>query len=130
MTEQQSFEEQYYDILRAMELKIYELYTSNPYLLDYSVEKALNGTIRTLNNQQRGKAAPKLRFKEDEQAVYRALQSIITLYTGQDDVIKPEQILTIDEMINCVKRIQRSQNQMGGQGRQGYLDFLKQFFGE
>lgn len=130
MSDQPTFEEQYYNILRAMELKIYDLYLGNPYLLDYSVEKALDGMLRTLNSQLRGKNPPKLKFKEDEQAVYRELQSVVKLYTGKDDAVKPDQILTLDEMIACIKRIQRSQKQMGGQGRQGYVDFLKQFFGE
>ncbi|GEM_PF-2014440 len=130
MSDQPTFEEQYYDILRAMELKIYNLYLENPHLLDYSVEKAVNGMIRTLTSQMRGKNAPKLKFKEDEQSVYRELQSVVTLYTGKDEAVKPDQILALDEMIACLKRIQRSQKQMGGHGRQSYVDFLKQFFGE
>jgi len=130
MPDQPTFEEKYYDILRSLELKIYEQYMENPHLLDYSVEKALNGMVRTLSNEKRGKSAPKLKFKEDEQAIFRQLQAIVTLYTGKDDTVKPDQILTLDEMIACLKRIQRSQKQMGGQGRQGYVDFLKQFFGD
>lgn len=130
MSDQPTFEEKYYDILRSIETQIYNLYLENPHLLDYSVEKALNGMVRTLNNQKRGRSAPNLRLKEDEQAVYRQLQALATLYTGQDESVKPDQLLTVDEMVACLKRILRSQKQMSSHGRQGYVNFLKQFFGE
>lgn len=130
MSDQPAFEEKYYDILRSIETQIYNLYLENPHLLDYSVEKALNGMVRTLSNQKRGRNAPKLNLKQDELTVYRQLNGLATLYTGRDDAVKPDQILDLDEMIACFKRIQRSQRQMSSQGRQGYVNFLKQFFGE
>ncbi len=130
MSDQPVFEEKYYDILRSIETQIYNLYLENPHLLDYSVEKALNGMVRTLGNQKRGRGAPKLNLKQDEQTVYRQLSGLSTLYTGRDEAVKPDQILDLDEMIACFKRIQRSQKQMSSQGRQGYVNFLKQFFGE
>lgn len=124
-----SFEEEYFDVLRAIETQIYTTYTDNPNLLDFNVDKALNGLVRTLQNEQRGKKAPNLKLKNDEQTIYKLLQSLANLYLGKDD-IKPDQLLTIDEMIACFKRIQRSIKLMSDQGRQGYLNFIKQFFGD
>lgn len=125
-----SFEEQYYDVLRAIETQIYEYYLENPDLTDFSVEKALNGMVRTLTSEQRGKPTPKLKLNASEQSLYKQMKSIAVLYLGEDDPVKPDQLLTHDEMIACFKRIQRSLKQMSGQGRQGYGDFLKQFFGD
>ena len=124
-----SFEEEYFDVLRAIETQIYTTYTDNPNLLDFNVDKALNGLVRTLQNEQRGKKAPNLKLKNDEQTIYKLLQSLANLYLGKDD-IKPDQLLTVDEMIACFKRIQRSIKLMSDQGRQGYLNFIKQFFGD
>jgi len=129
MTNQLSFEEEYFDVLRAIETQIHMAYTDNPNLLDFHVDKALNGLVRTFQNEQRGRKPPVLKLKNDEQTVYKLLQALANLYLGKDD-IKPEQLLTVDEMIACFKRIQRSIKLMSDQGRQGYLNFIKQFFGD
>jgi len=129
MTNQLSFEEEYFDVLRAIETQIYTAYSDNPDLLDFNVDKALNGLVRTLQSEQRGKKAPNLKLKSDEQTIYKLLQSLANLYLGKDD-IKPDQLLTTDEMIACFKRIQRSIKLMSDQGRQGYVNFIKQFFGD
>ena len=129
MTNQLSFEEEYFDVLRAIETQIYTAYSDNPDLLDFNVDKALNGLVRTLQNEQRGKKAPNLKLKSDEQTIYKLLQSLANLYLGKDDM-KPDQLLTVDEMVACFKRIQRSIKLMSDQGRQGYVNFIKQFFGD
>ena len=130
MTNQPAFEEEYFDVLRAIETQIYEYYLEKPDLLDFNVDKALNAIVRTLNKQQRGQSPPKIKLNAAEQAIYKLLETVASLYLGKDDDVKPEQVLSYDEMIACVKRIQRSLKQMSSHGRQGYLDFLKQFFGE
>jgi hypothetical protein len=129
MTNPPSFEEEYFDVLRAIETQIHTTYADNPDLLDFHVDKALNGLVRTLQNEQRGKKAPNLKLKNDEQAIYKLLQSLADLYLGKDDV-KLDQLLTVDEMVACFKRIQRSIKLMSDQGRQGYVNFIKQFFGD
>ncbi len=130
MTNPPSFEEEYFDVLRAIETQIHTAYSDNPDLLDFNVDKALNGLVRTLQNEQRVKKAPKLKLKNAEQTIYKLLQSLADLYLGKDNDVKPEQLLTVDEMIACFKRIQRSIKLMSDQGRQGYLNFIKQFFGD
>jgi len=124
------FEEEFFDVLRAIETQVYNVYLDNPDVLDFHVDKALNGMVRTLQNEQRGKKPPALKLKNDEQTIYKLLQALSSLYLGKDDDVKPDHLLTIDEMVACFKRIQRSIKQMSGQGRQGYLNFIKQFFGE
>lgn len=137
MTNPLKFEDEYFNELLAIETTISRIYADNPALLDFHVDKALNGAVRTLSNQQRGRKAPTLKLKDDEQKLY---DRFMELTEGQfkggaltdedgDEIGIELRSLTIDEMIACFKRIQRSIKLMSDQGRQGYLNFIKQFFG-
>ena len=124
-----SFEEDYFTILQSIEKAVDDIYSENPALLDFNVDKALNGAVRTLSNEKRGRKPPKLKLKADEQRIYDRFMHITKVYLGQVEEIEIEPI-TLDEMIACFKRIQRSIKLMSEQGRQGYLNFIQQFFGE
>ena len=137
MSDPLKFEDEYFNELLAIETTISKIYVENSDLLDFNVDKALNGVVRTLGNQQRGKKAPTLKLKDDEQKLY---DEFIGLTEGQfkggaltdedgDEIGIELRSLTVDEMIACFKRIQRSIKLMSDQGRQGYLNFIKQFFG-
>ena len=136
MTNPQKFEDEYFHVLFSIESAIYEIYNKNRELVDYSVDKALNGAVRTLSNQQRGRKPPRLKLSDDEQRIYDSFMGIVEIYTGGELMTEDGEELdleiepiTLDEMIACFKRIQRSIKTMSDQGRQGYLDFIKQFFG-
>lgn len=138
MSDQQSFEDEYYSVLLSIESAVAEVYKTNPQLLDFNVDKALNGAVRTLNNQKRDRKPPTLKLKGDEQLMYDRFLSVVAMYSGESEFTTEDgqaieledfQTYSIDELIACFKRIQRSIKLMSDQGRQGYLDFIKQFFG-
>jgi hypothetical protein len=137
MSDPLSFEEQYFGQLFSIESAIYSVYKENRDLLDYNVDKALNGAVRTLNSQKRGRKPPTLKLKDDEQKIYDDFMSLVDLHTSEgyfttedgEGIDLPIEPITIDEMIACFKRIQRSIKLMSSQGRQGYLNFIEQFFG-
>lgn len=131
-----SFEDQYFTQLFTIETAIVEMYRTNSALLDFNVDKALNAAVRTLTNQKRDRKPPKLKLKGDEQILYDRLINIAAMYFGEGEFVtedgEPSDLelepLTIDEMIACFRRIQRSIKLMSNQGRQGYLEFIDQFF--
>jgi hypothetical protein len=126
-----NFEETYFDVLRAIETAIYQTYQQEPDLVDFQVEKVLNGLTRHYQAQQRNKRAPKLRFNRLENTLLQNVRRVCELHLGRDPDVKiGAEAITTDEMIACLKRIQRSVNQMSGRGRQAYLEFLHTFFTE
>lgn len=137
MTNPPKFEEQYFSQLFSIESTISGIYAENPNLLDYNVDKALKGVIRTLNNQKRGRKPPTLKLKDDEQQMYDRFMDLVVLHTTEGEFTTEDggeldlemESITNDEMVACFKRIQRSIKLMSDQGRQGYLDFIEQFFG-
>lgn len=126
----QSFEQQYYDPLRAIELAITTIYRQKGELVDYNVEKALDGLVRHYTAQIRGKNAPKLRLNALESSVFEQVRMACDVHMGRDEAVPIEQPLTLDETLACLKRIQRSVGQMRNQGRQAYLEFVDSFFSD
>jgi hypothetical protein len=125
------FEEQYYDQLRAIERAIRATYQQEPDLVDFQVDKVLEGLVRLYQAERDQKRTPKLRLKADEKELQRALQQVCELHLGRDaDVQIGADAITIDEMLDCLKRIRKSVTQMGGKGRQSYVNFLDDFFAE
>lgn len=135
-----SFEQEYFNVLFSIESCIYKIYSTNPELHDFSVNKVLDGLIRSYGSIQKGRKPPNLRFSKEEQTMFNDLQRVMNLYLGDgssymtteegDDLELPDQSITIDELIACFRRIQRSIKLMSDQGRQGYLNFIKVFFGK
>lgn len=123
------FEEQYFDQLRALEQGIYGAYQANPDLVDFQVDKVLEGLERGYSAEINLKRSPALRLNPAETKVYDALKAVCDLHLGRDAVVQVgESALSLEEMLACVKRIRRSVSQMNGKGRQAYLEFISQFF--
>jgi len=122
------FDQEYFDVLRSIETAIYTEYTQNDALTDHQVNKVIDALQRQFNAEIRQKRAPNLKFNASDRALYTRLHDVCKLHLGRDINIPIDSPLELDEMINCLKRISRSVGQMGGHGRQGYVDFLKVFF--
>ena len=122
------FEQEYFDTLRAIEERISQEYAADPELLDYQIEKVLNALIRHYTALSRGKEAPALKMAATEGNLFLALRMICELHRGQDPQIKPDVVRSTDELILCLKRIQRSVRLMAKRGRRAYLDFIQNFF--
>ena len=126
------FEQQYFDILHAIEQTIHNTHVQIPTLVDFQVNKVLEGLERTYTAEKRLRPAPNLRLNPEEKGLYDALWKVCGLYLGRDTEVPlgTAQTITLDEMIACVKRIQRSVHLMRDKGRQGYLTFIADFFPE
>lgn len=122
------FEERYFDVLRALEQAIVDAYVANPDLADHQVRKVLEGHIRTFQAQVAGKRLPLLKITSREQLMYDAVGRACAWHLGRDPELPTPIVRTTEEIIDCLKRIERSINLMAEQGRRGYLDFVRQFF--
>lgn len=127
-----SFEQTYFDVLRAIELAVYSAFQRYSTLTDASVDKALDSLQRLYTAEVRGKAAPKLRLSQPESALADQIKAACDLHLGRDaEVMIGDAQRSLDEIIACLKRIRRSVKQMGKQGgRQAYLEFIRKFFSE
>lgn len=127
----QAFEDQYFNQLRTIELAIYHTYREHADLADYQVDKVLNDLERTYKAEQIGRKPPRLKHKPLEENLYQRVAAAMALYLGRDPEIQAgDDFINLDEAIACLKRIQRSVQLMTGhyRGRQGYLDFIADFF--
>jgi hypothetical protein len=129
-----SFEEEYQDVLQNIEFAIASVYRQEPALTDYDVDKALNSLSRSYRF---GEAPPPPEnFNELQKAVYERVRAICNLRLGKGGVSNvegkelelPMGIVTPDEIVACLKRIQKSvQRWTKEAGRRGYLEFVNDF---
>jgi hypothetical protein len=128
------FEEEYQDVLQNIEFAIVSVYRQEPALLDYDVETALNSLGRAYRH---GEAPPPpAGFNDLQKAVYTHVKAMCDLRTGKSSLSDQEgeavgiplQTVTPDEIVACLKRIQKSVQKWTKQGgRQGYLMFVDGF---
>lgn len=125
------FEQHYFDVLRAIEMAIYNA-DQRAALLDSNTDKVLEGLIRLYTAETRGRNAPKLRFSNDEKILADNIKAACDLHLGRDaQVMIGEEQKSLDEIIACLKRIRRSLGQMSKQGgKRAYLEFIRNFFSE
>lgn len=125
------FEQQYFDVLRAIELAIFNA-DQQATLLDINTDKVLEGLIRLYTAESRGRNEPKLRFSQDEKILADHIKAACDLHLGRDaQVMIGDEQKSLDEIIACLKRIRRSLGQMSKQGgKRAYLDFIRNFFSE
>lgn len=125
-----NFEQQYFDVLRLIEQTIHGEHVSNPSLADFQVAKVLEGLERTYTAEKKLRPAPALKLNAQEMRLYELLQQALGLYLGRnpDIQLEAQDQLTVDEVIACIKRIERSVHLMRDKGRQGYLHFIANFF--
>jgi len=127
-----TFEDKYMDVLQNIEVAILGVYRENRSLLDYDVDKALNILWTEYRGEGRGKAPASPNLGDNAQLVYGRVKAMCewrlgrSQMSGSDGVVrlKPEP-LSVDEIMDCLKRIRKSVDLWNKQGgRQGYLYFI------
>ena len=127
-----SFEDKYLDVLQNIEMAIVSVYRSYRDLLDYDVDKALNTLWTEFRNEKQGKTMPPPKLGDKAQMVYDRVKEMCEWRLGRNEItlrdkfvrVKPEPI-SIDEIMDCLKRIRKSVDLWNKQGgRQGYLYFI------
>jgi PTH1 family peptidyl-tRNA hydrolase len=123
----QAFEETYLFPLKAIETAIVTVYRRLPDTKDHHVQKALEALTRTYSAALRERAAPTLHLdatsNQLREAIRLALEAEMTQGTNG-------QTISLEESVQCLKRIERSVEQHGklrGIGSNHYLEFVQQF---
>ncbi len=133
-----SFEEQYQDVLQNMEFAIVGVYRAQPDLLDYEVEKALNALLLAYQAEQQSRPARPVALPPLAQQVYAEVRSIGEWRLGRATLGGAKAVdlpalapISLSEIIACLKRIRKSVQRWTQQGgRQGYLQFVRDFKGD
>ena len=137
------FTEEYEDVLQNLEYPIMNYYYQNPVLEDWDVKRALEATIEHYRAEFANRPPRTKNLSLFEQQLSRQLITICEWRLGRvslDDVTamteeyiyqfnEDDFIKTPEELQQCLKRIIKSVgrwNRMGG--KQGYLNFISQFF--
>ena len=127
-----SFEDQYLDVLQNIEMAIVSVYRGHHDLTDYDVDKVLNILWTEYRNEKQGRITSTPRLGENAQLVYDRVKEMCEWRLGRKNFttgagvvrVKPEPI-SIDEIMDCLKRIRKSVDLWNKQGgRQGYLYFI------
>lgn len=123
-----SFDQEYFDVLRAIEGAIVQAYALHPNLRDADAEDALNGLMRMYKSVLKEKKPPILKLSEGGQAVFDAVKVALEGFMSSVLVPAGEGTISLDEALKCVQRIHRSVKQyrkLHGSGGNAYLEFVK-----
>jgi hypothetical protein len=125
-------EDQHLDVLQNIEFAIMQVYESNPDLIDAEVLKAIENMTRIYSAEAQGKSGSSLTIRGISAEVAAQVKETCEIRLGRASVIDIDETMepkTLTDIIDCLKRIQSSikfWTQKGG--RQGYLNFVKNFF--
>ncbi|TVR62638.1 MAG: hypothetical protein EA420_09190 [Candidatus Competibacteraceae bacterium] len=125
------FEEQYQDVLQNIEFGIISVYQEHPEMVDHTAMRALEALIDHYVAQKIGRAPKRFNLDPLETETFERMKSMcdwrLGLAEGPANIsqINP---LTLDEILQCLKRILKSTHRWNKQsGRRGYLDFVAKF---
>ena len=129
-------EAQYFDVLQNIEAAIVTAYEDNPRLLDLDVMEALEVLIRSYALEERG-VSPRLSAVSDpSQRVLDVARRVCEWRLGRQSLHEVDPAdgrwatgdLSVGELVLCLKRIRKSVRLWTERGgRQGYLDYVRQF---
>ncbi len=131
-----SFEEKYEDVLQNLEAAVMRIYRADPKLTDYDVMDAFEALRRDYIREARKQEPVTFNLPERAQEVFDAVHAMcelrlgrLQLTTGDGEALALEGLaLTVNEIIDCIKRLERSvQRWNKSGGRQGYLNFVAEF---
>ncbi len=132
----EKFEEQYQDALQNIEFALVQVYRAHPEMTDWDARDAMEALIRTYQAEARGHAMPVLKLKPLAQESYDSVKAMCEWRLGRREMLDenkhpldlPLTPMALDEIIACLKRIQRSiEKWQKHGGRRGYFDFVQQF---
>lgn len=132
-----SIEEEFQDVLQNIEAMIMQVYTTQPDLTDYEVDRAIEALMDYYRAEQMAKTPRAFQLNEKSLMVYEFVQKVCEFRLGRrafesatsgEQIALPEPI-TLDQLQACLKRIRKSiRTWSSHNGRQGYLQFVRQFF--
>ena len=123
-------EEDYLDVLQNIEASIVAVHLQHRNLTDADTLACIEGLIRRYTAEARGKAKPVVTLNGLANDVNEKVELICEFRLGRGTLEKQPVIepLTLDVMVLCLKRIRKSiEFWTKKDGRQGYLNFIKEF---
>lgn len=132
-----SIEDKHLDVLQNIEFAIMQVYQERPDLIDAEVMAAIESLIRVYSAEVQGRSGASRPIRGISAQVAEQVKAICELRLGRtsnsgeadqppDEKMTPK---TLTEILDCLKRIQSSIKMWTNRGgRQGYLNFIKQFF--
>lgn len=126
-------EEEYEDVLKNLELAIVQVYQQHSDLIDLEVRSGVEWLIRIYNAEAQGKSVSSRPIRGIAKEVAESVRTICELWLGRAQGEKGQVVeistITPDVILACLKRIQNSiEFWTKERGRQGYLDFISEFF--
>lgn len=127
-------EDQYMDVLQNIEFGVMNTFRQHSDLTDFDVETVYNALIQYYKSKQSIDPCPQQRT-ELRQTLCHSVKTMCDLRLGETSLETQQggavpQITPIssDEMVLCLKRLQKSVQKWSKQGgRQGYLNFVGDF---
>jgi len=132
----ESFEDEYLDVLQNIEAGIVRVFREHPEMTDAEASQAVEGALRLYQAEVKKRNPPALRFSPLAQEAFDAVKAMCDWRLGRGELmddsgqavdlgITPK---TMDEIIACLKRIRRSIELWSKRGgRQGYLNYVDDF---
>jgi hypothetical protein len=126
-------EDQYSDVLQNIEFAIVAVFREHPAMTDYDVMRTLETLIDSYKAEKTGRPPRELNLSEVEEVLREGVRIMCQWRLGRETFLgeapkkghMPPEILSLDEIVVCLKRILKSVkkwNRSGG--RQGYLEFI------
>ena len=127
------FEEKYLGVLQNIEFGIVKIFRQNSGLMDWDVLQTLEALIKKYKAEAANRPEPALALNELRQNLFDSVKAMCELNLGRaklsdqngKPVVLPMNNVSVDEIIQCLKRIHRSVEFWNKKsGRQGYLNFI------
>lgn len=124
-----TFEQQYFDVLKSIELAIMTVGEQTPSAKDRHAEEALKGLVRYYNAAVQGKQPPTLKLGIEAKRFYDGVKNNMDAHMSANGLMGDERAYTVEEVVLCLKRIQRSVGQMIKRNPTGtaYLVFVRDY---
>ncbi len=125
-----SFEEEYFDVLKSIEAGIVRAYAAMPESKDRHAQKALKSLIRYYTAALKERKPPSIKLNPQEKTHYDSTKAAIEAHMSADGLFAEQRMVTVEEGVQCLKRIHRSVEQMiklHGLSGNAYLEFVKDY---
>lgn len=122
--------DKYLDVLQNIEFAIVSVYKYQNELTDYEVTFALEALIDFYISEQRNREPRKFNLSDNSTEVYEEVKRMCDFRLGRTALgeRETEEPISSGEIVECLKKIKNSVNKWTKQsGRQGYLDFVKDY---
>lgn len=133
-------EKRYQDVMQNLELAVVQVMREEPELIDAHVEQAFAALIRHYRAEARGYEPRPPRLTSLAEVVFDNVQGMAEMRLGRATLVDettdapvalPFSTISVDVLIDCLKRLRKSVQFWSGQGgRRGYLRYIDQFFPE